>query len=293
MLIQLVMNGVVTAGLYAVSALGFALVYNTTRIFHIAHGAAYTFAAYICYYTLTILDWPVVAAALAGVAAAAVLGCVMEWAVFAPLEQRNASATVSLLSSLGLYTLIVNLIAMAAGNDPKVLTPGAGSVREIGLLRLTDWQVTQLAGAAAIVPVIFVLLTATGLGRSVRALRDNPVLARISGVDARRVRLVVFAVGSALAGMAAVLTALDVGIAPEAGLSVLLASSVSLVIGGVGTFAGAVLGALVLGILQSVVTWTVSARWTDAITFTVLVLFLAVRPEGLLSARRRLEEAAR
>jgi branched-subunit amino acid ABC-type transport system permease component len=90
-----------------------------------------------------------------------------------------------------------------------------------------------------------------------------------------------------------VLTALDVGIGTESGMSALLAASVSLVVGGVGTFAGAVLGALVLGMLQTVVTWTVSAHWTDAVTFALLVLMLSLRPEGLCGVRRRVEEAVR
>jgi branched-chain amino acid transport system permease protein len=111
------------------------------------------------------------------------------------------------------------------------------------------------------------------------------------GLNIQTVRLFVFALGSALAGTAAILSALDVGMDPHGGMPALLTAAVALIIGGVGTFEGAMVGAFLLGVLQSLVIWQASARWMDAVTFGLLVLFLLFRPQGLLGQRRRLEEA--
>ena len=128
-------------------------------------------------------------------------------------------------------------------------------------------------------------------GKVIRAVRDDATLASVLGINLPGVRLSVFAVGSALAGLAAILSALDVGVDPYVGMPALLTAAVALIVGGVGTFEGPVLGAFLLGLLQSLVVWKISARWTDAITFAVLILFLLFRPAGLVGRRRRLEEA--
>jgi branched-chain amino acid transport system permease protein len=114
---------------------------------------------------------------------------------------------------------------------------------------------------------------------------------RLMGGDINYVRLFVFGIGSGLAGISAILAGLDVGVTPHIGMPALLISAVALIIGGVGTYHGAIIGAFLLGTLQSLIVWQISAKWTDAITFFLLILFLILRPQGLVGTRRRLEEA--
>jgi len=292
MLIQLLANGFVNGCLYALMALGFALIYNTTKIFHIAHGAVYTAAAYICYALHIQLHLPLAVALAGAVAAATALGALIELCLYAPLTRRNASTLVALLSSLGLYVALVNLIALLFGNETKVLRPGIEKTyRALGVI-LTRIQLAEVLAAVILLPLLVVLLKATLWGRIIRAVRDNPTLAEVLGINLAAVRIAVFALGSALAGLAAALAALDVGMNPQVGMPALLIAAVALIVGGVGTFEGPVIGGFLLGLLQSLVVWQISARWTDAITFGVLILFLLFRPDGLAGRRRRLEEAA-
>lgn len=292
MLIQLLANGFVTGCMYALMALGFALIYNTTRIFHVAHGAVYTASAYACYVFLVILHVPTTGAVILATFFAAFLGVLIELLLFAPLARRDASPLVALLSSLGLYVALVNLIALVFGNETKILRPGVETTYRLGSVILTRIQVAELAVAAGILPLLVVLLKGTLWGKIIRAVRDDDTLARVLGINLGAVRLTVFAVGSALAAVAACLGALDVGMDPHVGMPALLVAAVALIVGGVGTFEGPVAGGFLLGLLQGVVVWFTSARWTDAITFTVLIFFLLFRPFGLLGRRRRVEETA-
>ena len=292
MLWQLLANGLVNGCLYAVMALGFALIYNTTRIFHIAQGAVYTAAAYLCYLFLIQLRWPLTLSIGVALALTGFLGACAEWFVYAPLERRKASLLVALLSSLGLYIVMINLIALFFGNETKILRPGVEATYHIGSVVLTRIQIAQVIAAVLLVPWLLLFIRDTRWGKMIRAVRDNPVLAMVMGVDLHAVRLMVFVIGSVLGGVAAILSALDVGMDPYVGMPALLVAAVAMIVGGVGTFGGAVVGALLLGILQSLVIWQVSARWTDALTFGLLILFVLFRPQGLLGGRRRLEETS-
>ncbi len=290
MLIQLLANGFVNGCIYALMALGFALIYNTTKIFHVAHGAVYTAGAYLCYVLLVRLGWPLVLAVASAVLLAGVLGVLIELAMYAPLARRQASHLVELLSSLGLYVALVNVIALLFGNETKVLRPGIEKTYHLGSVILTSVQLAQALIAAVLLPVVVLLLKSTLWGKMIRAVRDNPVLAGVLGINLYAVRIAAFWLGSGLAALAASLVALDVGIDPNVGMPALLTATVALIVGGVGTFEGPVFGGFLLGLLQSLVVWQISARWSDTITFSVLILFLLIRPYGLAGRWRRLEE---
>ena len=290
MLDQILTNGLVAGCFYALVATGFGLIYSSTKIFHIAYGATYTVAAYVCYYCVSDLGWSLPSAIVTGVLGAAIVGLAMEYFVYAPLEARRASPMVLLLSSLGLYIVLTNLVALLAGNSTIGLRQESGSAYRLAGLILTDMQLLQVALAVTLLPALMGLLRVTRLGRHVRAVRDDPVLGTVLGISERRTRLLVFAVGSALGGLAAILAALDTGISPNAGLSVLLVATVAVVVGGIHTLEGPLVGGLILGLVRALVIWFLSARWLEAVTFAVLLVFLSIRPHGVLSRRTRIEE---
>jgi branched-chain amino acid transport system permease protein len=137
------------------------------------------------------------------------------------------------------------------------------------------------------------MLRKTAFGKVIRAVRDSAELVSAMGVNLPRTRRAVFALGSAVSGLAAILLGLDVGIDPNIGMAAVLNGAIAVIIGGVGVFRGAVVGAFVLGILQSLVVARFSGRWADALAFVVLILFLIFRPEGVLGPSRRVEEVTR
>jgi branched-chain amino acid transport system permease protein len=287
---QLVANGLVNGCSYALMAIGFGLIYNTTRVFHIAYGATYTAAAYLCFLFLVKLGWGYPIAIAAALFSTSLLGVLIEALVYEPLARRKASLLVFLLSSLGLYIAVVNLIALLFGNETQVLRAGADVTYKWGPIILTRTQIGQCLSAGVLIPGLLISLKYSSLGRVIRAARDNETLTTLMGINLSFVRYLALGVGSLFAGVAAILSAFDAGVTPQVGMPALLTAAVALIIGGVGRLEGSVVGAFFLGVLQSMVVWKVSARWTDAITFAALILFLIVRPEGLVSTRRRVEE---
>jgi branched-chain amino acid transport system permease protein len=291
MLAQLLVNGFINGCVYAILALSFGLIYTTTRVLHIAHGGAYTAGAYLCYAFLTLAGLPLWAAATLAVLASGALGAAMELGLYAPLVRRGASPLVAFLSSLGLYIAMVNVIALLFGNETRVLHAGSDRVFHLGPVIFNRIQLSQFLVALVLLPTFMLFLRHTTWGKVIRAVRDHQVLATVLGINVSLVRVGVLALGSALAGLTALLVAFDLGIEPQVGMPALLTAAVALIVGGVSTFEGPVVGGFLLGFLQSLMVWKLSARWTDALTFGVLLLVLLFRPSGITGRPLRLEDA--
>ena len=287
---QFVANGLCKGAVYAVVALGFGLIYTTSGVFHIAHGAVYVVAAYALYCSLILLKVPFWVAVAVALLTAMVCGVAVEFVVYRPLAQRRASPAVSLISSLGVYIIVVNLLAMFLGNETRILRSGVEATVSFGNVILTRVQVAQIVVSALFIVAYWLFLRKSHLGRICRAVADDSVLASALGVKVQATRLVVFAVGSFLAGIGAVLTALDVGFDPHVGFPMVLVAAVACIIGGLHRFIAPALGGILLGLIQSLVVWGTSAKWESAVTFAMLICFLLFRPQGLLGMRQRLEE---
>ena len=128
------------------------------------------------------------------------------------------------------------------------------------------------------------------MGKAMRAVANDPELANISGIDSNRVILLTFAIGSALAGIAGILVALDVDMTPTMGMNALMMGVVAVIIGGVGSIPGVALGALLRGTAQHLGVWEISSKWQDAIAFIILFIFLLLKPEGFLGKKARKEK---
>jgi len=292
LLLQLVFDGLVLGCVYSVAAVGFAIIYNTSRIFHVGFGTSYLVAAYTCFWLLAHWQVPLFLSVIAAIGVAAATGVLFELLIYRPLRLRGASLLVMLISSLGVYVVSVNLVSMFFGAETKILLAESAKAFRCGPLLIASTQMPQLFVAMLLLVVIAFATRNSRAGRALRAARDNPVLLEATGTDLDRLYLVLFALGSALAGLAAVLTSLDSGIDPNIGMPALLTAAAALILGGIGTFVGPVLGGILIGLLQGLALWQLSSRWTDAVTFCVLILFLLVRPQGVLGVVRRVEEVA-
>jgi len=290
MLPQFIANGIVSGCVFALVALGFGLIYNSTKVFHLAHGVVYTVSAYVFYSCFVSLHLHVLLSFVVAVAVSVLMGMLLERYIYSPLLKKGASMGIILISSLGVYTVLVNFIAMLYGNETKIISPGAEKTFHIGSIILTRIQLVEIAAFVVLFSLTFGFLKLSNFGRLIQALADNPPLVSVIGVDVRKIRLFVFALGSALAGIAACLVAFDVGMDPHVGLDMLLIAAVAVIIGGVKVFEGAIVGAFLLGLLQNLAIWQISAKWEQSITFLLSIIFLLTRPEGILGRRRRLEE---
>lgn len=283
---QLAANIIVSASAILLVALGFSLIYTTTRFFHFAHGAVYASGAYLAFLLVSRAHLPLAYAILPAVILTALLGCAMEWAIYRPLRRKGTSAIILLISSLGMYVVVQNLISMVFGDDTKTIRTGA--VREgIAVLgaRITTIQIVTFCVALVLLAGTLALVKRTKIGKQIRAVASDHTLAGISGIDSDRVVLCTFAIGSALAGVAGILVALDVDMTPTMGMNALLMAVVAVVIGGIGSIPGLALSALLLSTIQQMGAWVLGSQWQDPLALFLLLLFLVIRPYGFLGKR--------
>ncbi|RKZ22123.1 branched-chain amino acid ABC transporter permease [bacterium] len=287
---QFLANGISYGSLVALVAVGFSVIYRTTKIFHIVHGVIYTIASYFLYSLFVSLHLPLLLSLPLALGGGILTGYLVERFIYVPLVRREASGGIYFLSSLGVYIFLVNLIALIYGNEVKILSSGIEPTVNIGGVILTRIQIFQIFVSLLLFLLFFLFLNRTSWGKLIRAYADDPVLLETRGVNPYKVRAFVFCTGSFFASVASVLSSLDVGMDPHVGIGAFLHGAVATIIGGVEKVEGAVLGGYLLGILQSLVIWKTSARWAEAVTFGLLILFLLFKPEGLLGERRRVEE---
>jgi branched-chain amino acid transport system permease protein len=281
LLLQLFIDGLASGALYALMAVGFAIIYNGTRILHLAHGAVFTFGGYALYVLAVTLHLPMAAALVGAVLAASFLGAAIDVAVYRPLRRRNSNAAVILVASIGVLTFFQAIYALIFGTDTLPLHQGPLPIFQVGDVIVTTLHIVAAAVTIVIFPLLQLFLAQTRYGRAIRALADNPRLAVVRGIDTERLYILIFALGSALAGIAVCLIAFDLGITPDMGFPVLFVALVAVIVGGVGYLPGAAAGGFLLGLLQKLSLWQLSAQWQDVIVFGALVAFLVLRPQGI------------
>lgn len=288
MIWQFIINGLITGILYSLLAIGFALVYNTTRIFHIAAAGIYVFAAYIFWWFSAKLGLPVIAAAIASIVLTMGLSWLANSTIYQPLKKRNSSLSVIMIASIGLMTVIVNLIAMLFGNETKVVENSILMTYHFGDLIITTPQLFQAIFSVTLISLFLILLKYTRYGLQIKALSSNEVLFETLGYDKKKTLSVVFLTSGLFISLASCLTVYDVGLDPNMGMAVLINAMVAMIIGGAGRIGACVIGGLSLGILQSLTVYCFASNWQNAITFALLLGFLFLRPQGIAGYKQRM-----
>ena len=205
LLAQLVINGLVNGSHYALLGLAFALIFGTTRITHFAFGPVYALSAYGCWFAAAKLAAPLWLAVVAGIATGAVAGALTYLIVYRPFERKGSPPLVILIASLGLFILLENAIGVVFGTDTKVVPAPPSGVFLWGPLVITSAQIAQIVALVVIAAALGAYLTRTRFGKAVLAMADNPEMARVIGIDTRRLSVVAFALGSAIAAVPACL----------------------------------------------------------------------------------------
>jgi branched-subunit amino acid ABC-type transport system permease component len=196
-----------------------------------------------------------------------------------------------LLASLGMYVVLQNTIAMVFGSDTKTIRQGdiQEGLNVLGA-KITQLQVLTICISMTLLMVLAIALKRTKVGVAIRTLASDPELARTVGIDPDRVMFWVFFIASSLGGIAGILVALDVDMTPTMGMTAMLMGVVAVIIGGVRSPLGVLLGALLLGMAQHLGVWKVGAQWQDAIAFAILLIFLLIRPRGIFGRKLRRSE---
>ena len=282
---QQIVNGLFLGSIYALFALGYTLVFGVLDILNLAHQAVFMLCAYVALVLVVHLHVPMLAAFPIAVAAGGLFGILVDRVAFRPLRGRSDSNISGLISSIALATILEAVALQVFGPDVERFPFGTVPDRSLRLgdAVVSELQVVIIAIALSMLAVLTWLLRRTRLGRQIRAVAENPLAARILGVDVDRVIASSFFVSSSLGGAAGILFGLAFNsVSPDMGRSVELKGLAVIILGGMGSMPGAAIAGFALGLLEVFTVAKIGSSYRDAVAFGVLFLVLVVRPRGLL-----------
>ncbi len=320
-------TGIVTGSVFALGAIGLTLIYGVLKFGHFAHGDSMMLAAFVAFFLLSgtmvgsragedtevlplhfsdlpnatdriwdfsfgyglLLAMLLAAAVMAGVFIA------LDRLVYRPLRQRKSGIVIYSIASLGLALVMRSLIFIIWGSDNRFYVKGLRSSVELPLniLVLND-QIFIFCAALALMGLVYLLLFRTKLGKAMRAMADNPDLARVSGINTEQIVMWTWAIAGALVAVAGVMLALQAQLDPNLGFVILLPLFAATILGGIGSPQGALIGGFLIGLIQEVAVafefsitpyFHFDSGYKFSVAFVVLILILLIRPRGLLGAK--------
>lgn len=276
---QLTANGIINGAAYGLLGVGFALILGVTGRFHFAYSITYTLAAYFMFTLWDRVGLPIWPAVLLGILAATVLGVSMEQYVYRPLAVRaGATALLAIfVASLGLTIAGSNLVQLFWGSENQILEGPQQEVINWGDVAFINFDLWSVISAVVLVLILAALMRYTDLGRQIKATRVNPELAEIIGISSHRIYLIVFAIGTFLAGSAAFWYSLKFSIDPAMGLRpVIFAFVVAFLAGTASSPIRVFLTGVAVALLEQYTSIWLSVRWTQTAVFVVLLVYLVV-----------------
>jgi len=285
--IQLLINGLIAGAIYALVSSGFSLIYSTNKFVHFAHGSTIAFSAYMLYLFFAILKFNFGFSVVLAVILASILGFAMNFVVYRALRRRKAAGVILLIASFGLLILFESLILIFFGADVKTIDyiKVAKGMEFFGAI-ITPLQIVIIIVSVVLLISLFFLMKKTKIGKAMRAVSDNRDVAEIVGISSEKIYNWSFVIGSAIAGIAGVLVALEQNLDPTMGTGLVIKGFTAAIIGGIGSVPGAILGAFLLGIVENFGVWFLPSGYKDAIAFVLLFIFLLFRPNGILGKKK-------
>ncbi len=278
-------NGLASGALLALISSGLTIIYGTLGVLNLAHGAMFMLGGYAGYVAFQATG-SFALAILAGALFLVVVGGLLEFVVIRHFYSRPAED--QLLVTFGVGIVIVELVRLGFGSLSKTVPPPSWAigVTPIGFLIYPTYRIVVLAIAAVALGVLYVVLYRTRLGMIVRAGIEDSGMVGMLGINVYRVFMVVFGIGAMAAGFAGIVNAPVVSLTPDMGDSILVETFVVVVIGGIGSFPGAILGGLISGEILSL-TSMVDPAYSEVMLFAVMTLVLMLRPQGLFGTQDR------
>lgn len=283
-ILQYLINGISIGAVYAIIALGYTMVYGIAKMLNFAHGDVIMVGAYISFCVTNYLGLPAIVSIVAAMAICTLLGILIEGLAYKPL--RGTPSLAVLITAIGVSYFLQNAAQLIWGAAPKNFT----SVVTMSPIKLFDGGLVITGEAiltvvvSALVMVGLTLFTAkTKTGKAMRAVSENRDAAQLMGINVNRTISTTFAIGSALAAVAGVLLCSTVPtLQPTTGSMPGIRAFTAAVIGGIGSMPGAMLGGVLLGVIETFSKKYISTEFSDAIVFAVLIVILLVKPAGLL-----------
>ena len=283
-LAQFVVNGLLVGALFAAVAVGFALIWGVVGIINLAHGELLMLGGYVTYWLVTFAGadspWIPLLTVPVAIAVLYVVGYLLQRVLVSRVS--DADLFLTLLVTFGISIVIQQLALQAWSATPRSVGVGFAdpSMVLVGIV-VPKVKLLAFVGAIALTLALWGYLRTTRRGRAIRAVAQNPEAARLVGIDVGHTRAVTFGLSAAIAGGTGSFVAMILTVQPQMGLVYTLKSFVIVVFGGLGSVPGALVGGLLLGTVEEVTAGVAGSQWTLAVSFSLLVLLLLVRPSGL------------
>jgi branched-chain amino acid transport system permease protein len=299
---QFLVDGLMAGALIGLGAIGVTLTYSILGFANFAHGEFIAFGAYATLIIATgvgalivgsdqsigplSISWALIAASVAAIGLTGALALALDFILFRRLRGRSAAISL-VMASFGASMAIRASLEFAFTSSPAYFTRDLQIARSIGFgLRVTPNQIALMIVTAIVLMATHALMTRTQAGRAMRAVAENPALARVAGVNVDETIRFVWLLGGALAAASGVMLGLLVQIRPFMGFDLLLPLFAAAILGGVGSVPGAFLGALIIGLGEAATVQLAGAQWRAAVAFIVLIAVLIIRPSGLFGRSR-------
>lgn len=285
-IITTIINGLSIGGIYAMIALGYTMVYGIAKMLNFAHGDIIMVGGYTIYVVMNLTGHPIIAV-IAAIILCVVLGITIEKVAYKPL--RGASPLAVLITAIGVSYLLQSLAQIIFGSAPKMVKIADLGSTKIGGLKIQNNTLLTLACTIVVMVALSLFVKFTKTGRAMVATSEDRAATQLMGINVNKIITVTFAIGSALAALAGLFYLLKApSISNTFGSMPGIKAFTAAVIGGIGSIPGAMLGGLLLGIVETIsYKIPLIAPYTDAIEFAILIIILLVRPTGILGKKRR------
>ena len=284
--VQILINGILFGSMYGVAALGLSLIFGSMQIIFIAQGTVMILAAYFSYWMFTMVSLDPFFSLLLSLPLFMGLG----WLIYRGLFYKVAAAgkNPSLLLAFGLMVLLQNLMSFAWTPNPRAIKTSYTALGlAVGSLQISFTRLMVFFIGLIATGLVFLFMKKSLWGKAVRAASEDMKAAAILGISPRRVSSLTFAIGIALAGIAGVATATTYPFDPYFGFLFSLKALIAVAFGGLGSVGGALLGGILLGVIESVGSYVISGGWADAISYAAFILVIMLKPEGLFGKALR------
>jgi branched-chain amino acid transport system permease protein len=282
---QAIVNGILIGGLYVLISIGLTLIFGVMRVINFAHGDLMMVAMYVTYWLFTLYGIDPYLSLLVTIPILFVVGSVIQrFLIDRVLTGPQES---QLFLTLGVMLVVQNLALLFWKADYRAInTYYTGSVIRLGGVFISVPKLTSFFVAVLLTVLLYIFLTRTRTGKAMRATAQNREVSSLMGVDVRRVYVIAFGIGTACVGAAGTLLSTFYYISPTVGTTFTLMAFLAVVLGGMGSFTGALFGGLIVGLAESLGAVYVATQYRELVTFVLFILILLVKPSGLLGRSR-------
>lgn len=286
-LVAQIINGLATGATYALVAAGLSMIFGVLQLVNWAQGQFFMAGGYLLYLTYVTFGWPYVVAVVATILLMAVFGAIFEFIAVRPVIHRPWQT--QLVVTIGASVLLLNGAAVIFGTFPlEAPTNLSYNTLTIGDFTISWQRILAMAVTVVAFCILWYIIRATKFGKAMRAVSQNREACAACGISVQRIGMWTFALGAALAGLAAALQVPMENIAPDTGFLLAFKAFAVVIMGGFGSVSGVIPSALLLGVAEALTAQYVSTDYVDAVSFGIMLLVLVLRPQGLFGRRERI-----